>query len=121
MKSVRMTATPRRWIELDVLAQAMGLRPEQVRRRSAEGKLPRPSFHLGYTRPVWNRALLAAALPQWAAQRLEEAEVQMKEADKKRRPREGAAVARTPLVWNKLRGEPGIEDAAFPLEICKRW
>ena len=74
MKSVRMTATPRRWIELEVLAQAMGLKPEQVKRRAAERKLPRPSFHLGYTRPVWNRALLAAALPQWAVERLEEVE-----------------------------------------------
>ncbi|HTW27391.1 MAG TPA: hypothetical protein VME92_09710 [Acetobacteraceae bacterium] len=82
METARMIATPRQWVELEVVARAMGLTPEQVKRRAAEGKLPRPSFHLGYTRPVWNRELLIAMLPEQAVERLEAVE----HVEKRKRP-----------------------------------
>ena len=87
LETSNMTLPPRQWIDLDVLARAMGLKAEQVRRRSSDGKLPRPSFHLGYTRPLWDRTLLVEMLPQRARDRLVEAERAAKKAAAARSPR----------------------------------
>jgi len=58
------------WVRIDAVAYATGLTVQQIRAQVARGKLPRPSYHLGYLSPVWDRDVLTAMLRPRAARRL---------------------------------------------------
>ena len=54
-----MTGDPdQRWWTIEQVAAFLGVRQEEVPRLLGRGKIPRPSYHLGYASPRWDRTAL---------------------------------------------------------------
>ncbi len=49
-----------RWWDRERLAHFLGVRPHELSYMLGRGKIPRPSYHLGYAAPRWNRVEIEA-------------------------------------------------------------
>jgi hypothetical protein len=58
-----------RWWTAQQVATFLGLRVDEVPRLLGRGKIPRPSYHLGYASPRWDRTVLEASRPQRQSRR----------------------------------------------------
>jgi hypothetical protein len=66
-----------RWLDAEAVAKILRVRVSQLPGMVGRGRIPRPSYHLGYRSPRWDRAVLeastkdSAVLKQFAAARRE--------------------------------------------------
>lgn len=51
-----------RWLDAEAVAKILRVRVSQVPGMVGRGRIPRPSYHLGYGSPRWDRAVLEANL-----------------------------------------------------------
>ena len=54
--------TESRWLDADAVAKLLRVRVSQLSGMVGRGRIPRPSYHLGYRTPRWDRAVLEASL-----------------------------------------------------------
>jgi hypothetical protein len=48
---------------MEQVAAFLGVRADEVPRLLGRGKIPRPSYHLGYASPRWDAEILEASRP----------------------------------------------------------
>jgi predicted DNA-binding transcriptional regulator AlpA len=54
--------TESRWLDAEAVAKLLRVRASQLPGMVGRGRIPRPSYHLGYRSPRWDRAVLEAAV-----------------------------------------------------------
>ncbi len=54
--------TESRWLDPEAVARMLRVRVSQLPGMIGRGRIPRPSYHLGYRSPRWDRTLLEARL-----------------------------------------------------------
>lgn len=53
--------TESRWLDAEAVAKILRVRVSQLPGMVGRGRIPRPSYHLGYRSPRWDRAVLEAS------------------------------------------------------------
>jgi hypothetical protein len=51
-----------RWLDAQAVAKILRVRVSQLPGMIGRGRIPRPSYHLGYSSPRWDRAVLEASV-----------------------------------------------------------
>ena len=54
--------TESRWLDAETVAKMLRVRASQLPGMVGRGRIPRPSYHLGYRSPRWDRGLLDVRL-----------------------------------------------------------
>jgi predicted DNA-binding transcriptional regulator AlpA len=62
-------ATEERWLDAETTAAYLGVWPELLPRLVGQGKIPRPSYHLGYRSPRWDREELDRQMSSLASRK----------------------------------------------------
>ena len=72
--------TESRWLDAEAVAKILRVRVSQVPGMVGRGRIPRPSYHLGYGSPRWDRAVLEAGLRDAGSEKRAEEEAEPAEA-----------------------------------------
>ena len=54
--------TESRWLDAEAVAKILRVRVSQLPGMVGRGRIPRPSYHLGYRSPRWDRGVLEASV-----------------------------------------------------------
>ncbi len=67
MRASDLTMSGSRWLDAEAVAKIMRVRASQLPGMVGRGRIPRPSYHLGYGSPRWDREMLEASIRSAAA------------------------------------------------------